>query len=203
MLWNIGCPMAFLIGDQDPVLPADRLAASAARFEQWGVDAKVTLYPGAGHAFNAHGSSLYHEAADEQSWQDAVDSSPGSWAPEPERAGRGRGCVKSSCTFLDPGRSCRRRRLRARGGLARRRQGHLDRLREGPGRRPADLARRRRAPRAHSKLPGSTRGVPRTRQRGREPEAERKLGPRYVATYGWLVAQDRTKPVRQELYPFA
>ena len=30
-----------------------------------------------------------------------------------------------------------------------------------------------------------------------------KLGPRYVATYGWLVAQDRTKPVRQELYPFA
>jgi len=30
-----------------------------------------------------------------------------------------------------------------------------------------------------------------------------KLGPRYVATYGWLVAVDRTKPVRQELYPFA
>jgi hypothetical protein len=30
-----------------------------------------------------------------------------------------------------------------------------------------------------------------------------KLGPRYVATYGWLVGPDRTKPVRQELYPFA
>ena len=30
-----------------------------------------------------------------------------------------------------------------------------------------------------------------------------KLGPRYVATFGWLVAADRTKPVRQDLYPFA
>ena len=30
-----------------------------------------------------------------------------------------------------------------------------------------------------------------------------RLGPRYLATYGWLVGQDRTKPVRQELYPFA
>jgi hypothetical protein len=30
-----------------------------------------------------------------------------------------------------------------------------------------------------------------------------KLGPRYVATYGWIVAEGRTKPVRQVLYPFA
>ena len=29
------------------------------------------------------------------------------------------------------------------------------------------------------------------------------LGPRYVATYGWLVAENRTKPLRQVLYPFA
>jgi hypothetical protein len=29
------------------------------------------------------------------------------------------------------------------------------------------------------------------------------LGPRYVATYHWLVAQDKTAPIRQELYPFA
>jgi hypothetical protein len=30
-----------------------------------------------------------------------------------------------------------------------------------------------------------------------------KLGPRYVATYGWIVAENRTKPVRQVLFPFA
>lgn len=29
------------------------------------------------------------------------------------------------------------------------------------------------------------------------------LGPRYVATYQWLIAQDATAPLRQELYPFA
>jgi hypothetical protein len=28
-------------------------------------------------------------------------------------------------------------------------------------------------------------------------------GPRYVATYDWLVAQGTTAPLRQELYPFA
>jgi carboxymethylenebutenolidase len=65
--------MAFLIGDEDPVLPADRLADVRQRFEQWGVDATISLYRGAGHAFNAHGSTLYKEAADEQSWQDAVE----------------------------------------------------------------------------------------------------------------------------------
>jgi len=73
LLWNITCPIAFLIGDDDVVLPADRLADVRQRFEQWGVDATVTVYPGAGHAFNAHGSALYHEPADEQSWQDAVE----------------------------------------------------------------------------------------------------------------------------------
>ncbi|HMG26778.1 MAG TPA: hypothetical protein VKH36_08200 [Acidimicrobiia bacterium] len=30
-----------------------------------------------------------------------------------------------------------------------------------------------------------------------------RLGPRYVATYQWLVGPDTTTPLRQELYPFA
>jgi hypothetical protein len=29
------------------------------------------------------------------------------------------------------------------------------------------------------------------------------LGPRYVATYAWLIGQDETTPLREELYPFA
>ncbi len=72
LLWNIGCPILFLIGDQDVVLPADRLAELRGRLDQWGVDAEIRVYPGAGHAFNAHGSVLYHQAADEQSWDDAI-----------------------------------------------------------------------------------------------------------------------------------
>jgi carboxymethylenebutenolidase len=73
LVWNIACPMTLLIGDQDVVLPADRLADLRRRFDQWGVDATVTVYRGAGHAFNAHGSVLYNQAADEQSWDDAVE----------------------------------------------------------------------------------------------------------------------------------
>jgi hypothetical protein len=30
-----------------------------------------------------------------------------------------------------------------------------------------------------------------------------RLGPRYTVTYGWLVAQDETEPIRQFVYPFA
>jgi hypothetical protein len=29
------------------------------------------------------------------------------------------------------------------------------------------------------------------------------LGPRYVATYQWLIGQDATAPIRQDVYPFA
>ena len=72
LLWNIGCPILFLIGDQDVVLPSDQLDEFRGRLERWNVDAEVRVYPGAGHAFNAHGSSLYHQAADEQSWEDAI-----------------------------------------------------------------------------------------------------------------------------------
>ena len=62
-----------LIGDEDVVLPADRLDDLRGRFDQWSVSATVNVYPGAGHAFNAHGSMLYNQAADEQSWDDAVE----------------------------------------------------------------------------------------------------------------------------------
>jgi dienelactone hydrolase len=65
--------LLFLIGDQDVVLPEERLAEVRRRLDVWGVDATVRVYPGGGHAFNAHGSSMYHEASDEQSWEDAVD----------------------------------------------------------------------------------------------------------------------------------
>ena len=73
LVWNVTCPLMLLIGDQDVVLPADRLDDLRRRFEQWHVDATVNVYPGGGHAFNAHGSALYHRESDERSWDDAVD----------------------------------------------------------------------------------------------------------------------------------
>jgi carboxymethylenebutenolidase len=73
LVWNIACPIVLLIGDQDVVLPADRLDDLRRRFDQWGVSATVNVYPGGGHAFNAHGSALYHQESDERSWDDAVE----------------------------------------------------------------------------------------------------------------------------------
>jgi carboxymethylenebutenolidase len=72
LLWNISCPLALLMGSEDPVLPADRLAEVRTRLDRWGVDATVVVYEGGGHAFNAHGSMMYHQTSDEQSWDDAV-----------------------------------------------------------------------------------------------------------------------------------
>ena len=72
LLWNISCPILFLIGDQDVVLPPAALEAFRERLDTWGVDARIEVYEGAPHAFNAHGSSMYHQAADEQSWDDAT-----------------------------------------------------------------------------------------------------------------------------------
>lgn len=72
LLWNIPCPLLLLIGDADVVLPAERLADFRRRLEQWGIDATINVYPGAQHAFNAHGSVLYNQEADERSWEDAL-----------------------------------------------------------------------------------------------------------------------------------
>ena len=72
LLWNISCPILFLIGDQDVVLPPAAREEFRGRLDTWGVDARIEVYEGAPHAFNAHGSSMYHQAADEQSWADAT-----------------------------------------------------------------------------------------------------------------------------------
>ena len=141
LLWNIVCPMAFLIGDEDPVLPADRLADVRQRFEQWGVDATITLYQGAGHVFNAHGSALYNEAADEQSWQDAVESVTQQLNPEPSVPTGVERCVKRR-TFLATILAAALAVVSVLGpaspAVA---KGTSTVTVKGPGRRPADLAR--------------------------------------------------------------
>jgi carboxymethylenebutenolidase len=72
MLWNISCPFLLLIGDEDVVLPPDRLEEFRRRLDQWGIDNTVIVYPGAQHAFCAHGSVLYNQQACERSWEDVL-----------------------------------------------------------------------------------------------------------------------------------
>jgi carboxymethylenebutenolidase len=72
LMWNVACPLLVLIGDQDVVLPPDRLEHLRRRWDRWGIDLTVKVYPGGGHAFNAHGSTLYHQESDEHAWDDAI-----------------------------------------------------------------------------------------------------------------------------------
>jgi carboxymethylenebutenolidase len=72
LLWNIGCPVMFIYGDQDAVMAPERLADLRQRLEQWDIDHTIAIYPGAGHAFSAPVPPLRHDAADRASWVDAV-----------------------------------------------------------------------------------------------------------------------------------
>jgi carboxymethylenebutenolidase len=72
LLWQLTCPTLFIYGDEDPVMPPDLLADLRARIDQWGVDAEVRLYAGAGHAFSAPWGVMRHDEADHAAWGDAV-----------------------------------------------------------------------------------------------------------------------------------
>ena len=71
LLWNIGCPVLVIYGDQDPIMAPGRLAELRRRLEQWHVEHEIRIYEGAGHAFGAPFGPLRHDAADRASWQDA------------------------------------------------------------------------------------------------------------------------------------
>ncbi|MGD9796774.1 MAG: dienelactone hydrolase family protein [Acidimicrobiia bacterium] len=71
LLWNVACPVQLIYGDQDAGLVA--LAPEIIRrFERYGVEHRVDVYEGAGHAFSAPDPPLRHDAADRASWADAT-----------------------------------------------------------------------------------------------------------------------------------
>jgi carboxymethylenebutenolidase len=72
LVWQVTCPTLFLYGDEDIVMPPELLDDLRARIEQWGVDAEVRIYPGAGHAFSAPWGPLRHEESDRRAWADAA-----------------------------------------------------------------------------------------------------------------------------------
>jgi carboxymethylenebutenolidase len=72
LLWQLTCPALFIYGDRDPVMPPERLDDLRARIGQWGTDAEVRLYAGAGHSFSAPRGPMRHAEADRAAWDDAV-----------------------------------------------------------------------------------------------------------------------------------
>jgi carboxymethylenebutenolidase len=72
LIWQLTCPTLFIYGDQDFVMPPERLADLRSRISQWEVDAEVRIYEGAGHSFTAPWGDMRHDQADQAAWADAV-----------------------------------------------------------------------------------------------------------------------------------
>ncbi len=63
---NLACPLAIHVGDQDPVVPMDEIAATKAAIgAKPGVEIRV--YPGVGHGFTGKGRANYDAFADGES----------------------------------------------------------------------------------------------------------------------------------------
>ena len=72
LLWQLTCPALFLYGDQDKLMPPDVLADLHARIDQWGVDARVEMYQGAGHSCTCPRGPMRNAEADRAAWNDAI-----------------------------------------------------------------------------------------------------------------------------------
>src|SRR5579863_4365913 len=72
LLWQLTCPALFLYGDQDGLMPPGALADLRARIGYWQVDARVNVYPGAGHSFTCPRGPMRNAEADRAAWDDAI-----------------------------------------------------------------------------------------------------------------------------------
>jgi carboxymethylenebutenolidase len=73
LLWAIECPVLVLYGDADVVMPPELLDELRRRLALWGVDHRIAVYAGAGHAFCAEAPMLFDEHAAAHGWRDAVE----------------------------------------------------------------------------------------------------------------------------------
>jgi carboxymethylenebutenolidase len=66
-------PLLMMAGDQDPTIPAEHLAAITEACAKAGVDLRLRVFAGAGHAFHCDARPAFYRAeAARQAWQDAV-----------------------------------------------------------------------------------------------------------------------------------
>jgi carboxymethylenebutenolidase len=72
LLWQVTCPALFLYGDQDKLMSPRVLADMRERIDYWKVDARIQMYPGAGHSFTCPRGSMRNDEADVAAWNDAV-----------------------------------------------------------------------------------------------------------------------------------
>jgi carboxymethylenebutenolidase len=72
LLWQVTCPALFLYGDQDKLMSPGVLADMRHRIDDWRIDARIKMYPGAGHSFTCPHGPMRNAEADRVAWNDAV-----------------------------------------------------------------------------------------------------------------------------------
>lgn len=72
LLWGIRARTLVLYGDNDVVMPEERLTELRRRLAVWHVPHEVEVYPGAGHAFCSEAPILFNQQAADAGWLRAV-----------------------------------------------------------------------------------------------------------------------------------
>jgi carboxymethylenebutenolidase len=72
LLWQVTCPALFMYGDQDKLMSAGVLADMRHRIDNWRIDARIKMYPGAGHSFTCPHGPMRNAEADRVAWNDAI-----------------------------------------------------------------------------------------------------------------------------------
>jgi carboxymethylenebutenolidase len=72
LLWNLGCPIYFVYGTLDPVMPPELLAELRLRLQHWNIDHEIRLFEGCDHSFGAPVPGRQNLEAYGQAWAEAV-----------------------------------------------------------------------------------------------------------------------------------
>jgi carboxymethylenebutenolidase len=73
LVWQLRKPVLLVVGDEDPVWPADLIADIAHRCDQWSIPLEVSVYEGAGHTFAGHFEDWHRAEAAAEAWVQAID----------------------------------------------------------------------------------------------------------------------------------
>lgn len=72
LLWNLRCPIYFVYGTLDPVMPPELRDELRNRLQRWGVQYELQLIEDCGHSFGAPVPGAQNLAAYRKAWEEAL-----------------------------------------------------------------------------------------------------------------------------------
>jgi carboxymethylenebutenolidase len=75
LVWNLGCPVYFVYGAADPVMPPELLSELRKRLQHWSIDHVIRLFDDCAHSFGAPVPGRQNLEAYGQAWAEAVSYS--------------------------------------------------------------------------------------------------------------------------------